>query len=350
MPAKRKSNLVDLWGDEDGTKAIVKPQKTQIAAGAPLSIPSSYVHKTASGAKTQHASPDWHIEPEMIVQSKTAVRTRPFQDNYRPNKRAAVAIPHPAQSYNPDDTNHQILMNAVAKKLEKKKAAHERFVAKMTDTGKIQNKGTLVDDGNWDEEVKDGAVDREQKRIARMAASGITGKKKKKKTSHPEAANRVPKVVRDNIRKSKKFKGQPDREKAVKALDDIDKIVEEIEKKSRKSVVKCARKRIVKREGLQVKNYGRYHFTALTTDVATSNKLVGSLRHMGGAGSSSGGASYHPSAERIKSLEERNVVPARMRHKFHDKSRQKRQKPKGDVIIRREPMGRLPDPDDHSLV
>ena len=350
MPAKvRNTNLKDLWGDEAGTKAIVKPQRSEVAKGAPTAIPSNYKYKspTTGELKEQHSSPDWHIEHEMVVQGKTSVRTRPFQDNYRPNKRAAVAIPHTAQSYNPDDTNHQILMQAVAKKLEKKKEKHEKFVAMMSNTGKIQNKGTLVDDANWEEEVRDGAIDRESKRLARKAANPVG---KKKKSRHPEAPNRVPKVVRDNIRKSKKFKGQPDRIKAVKSLDNIDDILEDIAKKARKSVSKCAKKREVKRDGQQTKNFGRYHYTPLTTDVATSNKLVGSLRHMGGAGSSSGGASYHPSAERIKSLEERNVVPARMRHKFHDKSRQKRQKPKGDVIIRREPMGRLPDPDDHSLV
>eukprot|EP00658_Telonema_sp_P-2_P066043 TRINITY_DN55161_c0_g1_i2.p1 TRINITY_DN55161_c0_g1~~TRINITY_DN55161_c0_g1_i2.p1 ORF type:complete len:103 (-),score=50.04 TRINITY_DN55161_c0_g1_i2:64-372(-) len=84
------------------------------------------------------------------------------------------------------------LMQAVAKKLEKKKEKHEKFIAMMSNTGKIQNKGTLVDDANWEEEVHDGAIERENKRLARMAAKGPAGKKKK--TRHPEAPNRVPKV------------------------------------------------------------------------------------------------------------------------------------------------------------
>eukprot|EP00744_Colponema_vietnamica_P014658 GILI01020511.1.p1 GENE.GILI01020511.1~~GILI01020511.1.p1 ORF type:complete len:175 (+),score=61.43 GILI01020511.1:38-526(+) len=152
---------------------------------------------------------------------------------------------------------------------------------------------------------------------------------------------KVKKVTKDAIRRSSKHKRHPDREKAVKKYDKIDELVDEVNKKVAKRNNNEVRKKQIRSDGQKIMSFGRYRHSPLVMDVATSDKLVGSLRHM------TNDSATHAAVDRIKSLEERNLIPARMRHTFN---KRRVLKARGQVMIRREAMGKCPDPDDHSLV
>lgn len=297
----------DLWGSEGGTKAITKPQPVETSKG-------------------------WSIDAEMIPAIKGDVRPRavPF---VKPNKRAAVAIPNPGQSYNPDDTHHQAAMLQAAIKIQERKNSFEKFARMMTNTGDVDVKfGALVNDKNWEaEDVNEG------KRVLTEEESEARNAEKKK----IKKVVRVKKVVKDSIRKSAKHKRQPDRERALSKFDKIDSLVADVNKKVAKREARVVQKKQLRADGQQIMSFGRYHHTPLVMDVATSDKLVGSLRHM------TNDSAAHAALDRVKSLEERNLIPARMRHTFN---KRRVLKARGQVSIRREAMGRCPDPDDHSLV
>lgn len=296
----------DLWSAEGGTKAVNKPQPVETSKG-------------------------WTIDTEMIPAVKGDVRPRavPFT---KPNKRAAVAVPNPGQSYNPDDTHHQAAMLQAAIKLQERKNSFEKFARMMTNTGDGKvNFGQLVNDKNWEEEnVNEGKPILSEEQQEQKNAED----RKKKKA-------KVKKVVRDSIQKSKKYKRQPDREKVLEKFDKLDTIVAEVNKKVAKRERRVVEKKRLRAEGQQIMSFGRYRHTPLVMDVATSDKLVGSLRHM------TNDSAAHAALDRVKSLEERNLIPARMRHTYN---KRRVLKARGQVIVRREAMGRCPDPDDHSLV
>lgn len=302
--APKKKVMKDLWDAEEGTKAIVTPTALRVDSGK------------------------WFIDAEMRPNEQAGVRTRAYKDTAKPNKRAAVAIPHPSQSYNPDDRNHQAALQAVAVSLEKKRKAHENFVKKITHTGP-RIKSALVDDQTWEESVNDGAVARQEKAL-------IKNRGRTKRTTKLK----VKKVVKDSIRRSKRHMRHPDRAAAVGDLDEIADIKEAVDKKVKRMANKAKRKIQARKDGLETKSFGRYHFTPQLLDVATTDKLVGCLRHI------AANTASHAAVDRVKSLEERNVIPARMRHTFN---KRKMLKVKGQVMIKREPMGRMPDPDDHTL-
>lgn len=296
----------DLWAAEGGTKAVNKPQPVETSKG-------------------------WTIDTDMIPAIKGDVRPRavPF---VKPNKRAAVAVPNPGQSYNPDDTHHQVAILQATIKLQERKNSFEKFERMMKNTGdKSVNFGQLVNDKNWEaEDVNEGKpVLTEEEQEAKHEED-----RKKKRP-------KVKKVVRDSIKKSSKYKRQPDREKVLAKFDKLDSIIEDVNKKVAKRERRVVEKKRLRAEGQQIMSFGRYHHTPLVMDVATSDKLVGSLRHM------TNDSTAHAALDRVKSLEERNLIPARMRHTFN---KRRVLKARGQVIVRREAMGRCPDPDDHSLV
>ena len=87
-------------------------------------------------------------------------------------------------------------------------------------------------------------------------------------------------------------------------------------------------------EGQNLVKYGRNQVTSLIPDVLPSKEHTGKLRHVKPA------AATHLAKERSKSLEERGLVPARMRHTYN---KRKLLRAKGEVRIVTEPMGPLAD-------
>lgn len=295
-PKSKKAALMDIWSEEGGTKAIDRPQPV----------------------KTCKA---WDLPAEVLPTNPLAPRRRKYVHE-KPNLRAAVAIPHGGQSYNPQVDEHQAAIATAVIKLEKKKKDHEKLVRLLSAGRQDGIQGNFSADKTWDEEVQ------EQK----------APKAKKPKTENPEKKKKKKKkagkkATADLAKKAMLHRKHPDRDAAVKQLDAIDEIAKEVQKKVDKRDKTAINKKIARKEGQQIKTFGRYHHTPLALDVTPSDKVVGSLRHMSG--------SYvHPALDRIKSLEERNIIPARMRHNFN---KRKLLKPKGDVRLKTEDFGPLPE-------
>ena len=296
MPPKAK--LTDLWSEDNGTRAITKPQPVK-------------------------TSESWYVPAEAFT-DKVGPRRRPVH-HQKPNLRDAVAIPAPGQSYNPSFESHQETVSTVVKKLNKKKKSHEKLVDLLS-LGKDQKVvGNFSADKTWDEEVKDQPKPKAKKAASSAAAEDRKKKRKKQKKGKKET-ERAAKHALPHRR-------HPDRNAAVKQTDGIDEIAAEVNKKVQKRERTAQKKKEARKAGQQIKSFGRYHHTPLVPDVAPTDKLVGSLRHMT--------STYtNPLTERVKSLEERNIIPARMRHQFN---KRKILKPKGEVRIKREAFGIMPE-------
>ena len=296
MGKKKSKNM--LWDAEGGTRAISKP------------VPVA-------------TSRDWTLPPEAIpIKPEAPRRLKVFRA--KPNKRDAVAVPHPGQSYNPLDVDHQAALAAAVKKLKKKERANEKLIKAVTYTGK-KIVGNFSADKTWEEEVQDKKPEKKKTKAVQIASEKKKKKKKKSMVAKKEA-ERAKKL-------SSRCRRHPHRVEPLKQLDKIADIEEYVAKKVAKRIERAAKKKIDRREGQKISTFGRYHHTPTVLDVAPTDKLVGSLRYLSG--------SYiHPAVERVKSLEERNLIPARMAHKFN---RRKVLKPKGDVTIKREAFGILPE-------
>lgn len=294
--------MVDLWAEEGGTKAVHRPRDVR-------------------------TSSTWTLPPEAVPLIPDAPRRRKIE-HVKPNKRAAVAVPLEGQSYNPTDSSHQEALKVAVKKLEKKKRQHQKLV-ELLSIGRTEGvQGNFSADKTWDEEVK------EVKPAKPMTAEKLESKKRKqleRKKKNKKKGGK--KNAADMAKRAMQHRQHPDRTAPLKQIDEIDEIAVEVQKKVAKRERTAIEKKKARKEGQQIKTFGRYHHTPLVVDVAPTDKLVGSLRHMSG--------SYvHPALDRIKSLEERNMIPARMRHVFN---KRKLLKPKGEVRIKRETVGCLPE-------
>lgn len=292
--------LRDLWAGED-ERAVNTPQPVRITGG-------------------------WYVQPDALPVKPLAPRRRKYAC-VRPNNRNAVALPHPGQSYNPLYDDHQSALRLAVKKLEMKKLADEKFVATVTHGRGMPITWNFTSDKTWEEEVQERP--QETKKKVKTETAVADGKKKKR--------NKKKKATKASLMKAAKsafpHRRHPKREIAVKEADKLDELISAHAKQQSKREAVRERRRAVKREGLQVKSFGRYHHTPMVIDVAPTDKLVGSLRHLNGG-------HFHPLMDRMNSLEERNLVPARMRHKYN---RRKILKPKGEVRLKRETFGVLPE-------
>nr|CCD17369.1 unnamed protein product [Trypanosoma congolense IL3000] len=309
------SKLRNLWsGDEE--RAINAPQPIRVARG-------------------------WDVSPEVVPSKPQAPRRRKYV-YAKPNKRDAVPAPHPGQSYNPCDGDHQLALRRAVKQLERKKRAHDKFAAMITLGRDKPVSGSLSCDKTWEEEVQE-EPERKKKRgnvgqgnRACVEGARDDGKKSKKEDKGKKKQRNTKKEDRAlqlATKRSLLHRRHPKRYIVVNEVDQIDEIVMAHEKTKAKKEAARERRRLKKREGMTIKAFGRYHYTPLALDVAPSSKLVGSLRHLNGS-------SIHPMLDRMKSLEERNLVPARMRHTYN---KRKVLKPKGEVRIKRETFGILPE-------
>ncbi|EAN93356.1 hypothetical protein C3747_1g98 [Trypanosoma cruzi] len=292
--------LRDLWHG-DSERAVNAPQPVRVAPG-------------------------WDVQPEVLPAKPLAPRRRKYV-HVRPNNRDAVALPHPGQSYNPLHDDHQDALRVAVRKLERKKTADEKFVAMMTNGRDVPITGNFSADKTWEEEVQE----RPQKTQKKEKSTEKEECKKKKKKK--DKKKKAKKTSVQAARRALPHRRHPKREIALKEADALDDIIVEHQQREKRREAARERGRAAKREKLQVKSFGRHHHTPLALDVAPTDKLVGSLRHLNGG-------YIHPLTERMKSLEERNLVPARMRHTYN---KRKVLKPKGEVRVKRETFGVMPE-------
>lgn len=293
----------NLWASEKGTKAIDRPQKVSI------------------GKK-------WAASPDVLPTAELGPRRRKLVQ-IRPNNRAAVSLPLQGQSYNPTDEDHQQAMKIAVRQLEKKKTKHQKFVREML-LGRTEEKKPMkvITDSNWEEEVKEVAL----RKPAEKTSLQVEHEARKKNQKQAKLKKQGRKKSEDEVKRSFPHRRHPGRVSVCNEAAKITELVELQSEAQKKLDLKRQKRREAKKENMQIKHYGRHYHTPLVTDVATSDQLVGSLRHLSGG-------NIHPAMERMKSLEERNLVPARMRHSYN---KRRILKAKGEVKIKTEPFGLLP--------
>lgn len=310
--------MKDLWTEEGGTKAVTRPQPAKV--------------KVVSDSGEEKS---WELPLRSVPEDRVGPRRRKAPV-VKPNARPAVAVPHPGQSYFPEETFHKDAVAYAVHQLEKKKKEHEKFMKSISPPvvkkGQKTYRGSLNDDKTWEEEpVQDGAVLRSKKREMKRIKKLHEQKKKKGKKGQ---AKKVTKLEADKLRRQAlRHKGHPSLNKIEKQFDKLEEVVRQVERKQLRNKRNAEKKKEARKENLKIAKFGRHIFTPQVLDVTPTDKLSDKLLHV------KGGA-VHPIMDRIKSLEERNLVPARMRHTYN---KRKILKPKGEVMIRREPMGKVPE-------
>lgn len=299
MARKTKSAL---WNEEGALVKGNKPRPTPTAKG-------------------------WSIPAESVPVVPDAPRRQKLF-RAKPNKRDAVAVPHPGQSYNPSDVDHQAALAIAVKKLQKKERANLKLIRAVSGGGDKPAPGNFSADKTWEEEVQN-QKQKKKKSPAALAKKAEAEKKKKKKKKSAAAK----KEAERSAKVSSRCRRHPDRSKPLKQLEKVADIETYVAKKVEEREKRAVQKKVDRKEGQKINNFGRYHHTPLVLDVAPTDKLVGSLRYLSGG-------YVHPAVERTKSLEARNIIPARMQHKFN---RRKILKPKGNLTIKREAFGIMPD-------
>jgi hypothetical protein len=295
----RISRSRNLWSDEQGAKAVSRPQPVGVAKG-------------------------WKVTPDILPSKLAAPRRRKYAP-IRPNNRDAVATPLAGQSYNPVDEDHQQALGKAVRQLDRKKKKDEKFVKMMMLGRDKKYEGNFSADKTWEEEVKESAPKPSKKAATADVKNNKKKQNKKKKSTKKESAQEA--------RRALVHRRHPQRDIVVKETEELDELLATHAKKLEKREAARLKRREAKKENLAIKHYGRHYHTPLVIDVAPSDKLVGSLRHLNGG-------YVHPALDRMKSLEERNLVPARMRHTYN---KRKVLKPKGEVRLKREEFGIMPE-------
>jgi hypothetical protein len=291
---------------------------------------------------------DWTLPAENVIQPRDGPRKR-ARALKRPNQRPAVAVPLEGTSFNPTLNAHQEALAKAVRKLEKQKESHQKF-AKWLSLGR--DGGAVVEEGGMGDKSKfggglqidhvrqkavledesassaDGSSDSEHGEKAGQRATG-----KERKTAKKSSKKKPKLEIRKETNKTRVNRRHPDRSQVAAEIDDIDELLKEQEKQTQRKIERLARRHLARSEGLQTKKIGRHIHHPLPVEVQPTKDLVGALRHV-----KSG--IVHPVQERIKSLEERNLIPARMRHTYN---KRKILKPKGDVLIKREAFGPILD-------
>ena len=295
----KESAVYMLWSDK-GETAVSTPQEVRV-------------------------NDKWTLPPEEIPADPMGPRRRPVP-HVRPSARPSVSAPHAGQSYNPLDTAHQDALAVAVRKLQKKKKADADFVRRMG-LRSTSYRGDLNSDKNW-ENAEEGAGAKSSSSKTKQAKSAQSKKaeKKKKKKKAKKQDSRT-------IRKQRAPHRHPNRAVVASQLEEVDRIQAEVKAKVEKHNLRMERKKAARKDNTQIKKFGRHFHQPLALDVARSDQLVGALRHMT---ATCGGSCAHPVLDRVKSLEARNIIPARMRHTYN---KRKVLKPKGDVIIQREGFG-----------
>lgn len=279
-------------------------------------------------------------------------RTRPPNPS-KPNHKAAVPLPHAGQSYHPADDAHQDALRQAAKNLERKKRQDEAWIKKMSLKDKAY-KGDLKSDRNWKDDDDDDALigendelllgdkvstrskpTRDMKRSEKLEAKKkqIAEIKKKhgKKLSKSELAERKKHAL--------KLKRQPNQLRKLRDADRVEEIADEVGAEMDHTTRLSKYRKALKKKDQTTVAFGRHHHQPLALEVAPTQALTGSLRLLLNSRQGGANAVVHPLVDRVKSLEARNMIPARMRHQYNKK---KEVIAPGEVKIQREAFGIMP--------
>jgi hypothetical protein len=243
-------------------------------------------------------------------------------DHMRPNKRAAVPVPMAGQSYRPTEEDHQQTVRVVASKLTKLKSQHDAFTKERQRRKKPEYKGDLNTDKLWEEEVVEG------RRTPMPSKSAL----KRAQLAKAKSGKKTALDLRRENRANRSRARHPDRRDVADDVGQLDQLMAEVDEETKQSELRHLRRRVRRSEGQQTPKYGRHMHTPLVPDVLPTSAAAGKLRHMKPANAA------HPALDRLKSLEERGVVPARMRHTYNKRAQLR---PKGEVRVVHENFGGL---------
>jgi hypothetical protein len=287
--------------------------------------------------------PGWFADADMIHRPKGEARKRKVM-YAKPNNIAAVELPHEGQSFNPQVDAHQDAMAKAVKKLTMQKASHEKHVEwKKIGTTKEEKSlfgGGVQPDylGPKRRAVTEGEEDDMPGSDEEEEEEGLAGGKNKKIKAKKRRSD-VPKKkyikmkYRHDVKRTRDERRHPNYDEIAEDMQDLPEMMQAIMDKHKSNFERLARRKMRSAEGLMTKKIGRHIHHPLPIEVQTTGQLVGSLRHV-----KSG--DIHPLKHRVKSLEARNLIPARMRHTY---CKNKRPKGKGEIMIRKEPFGPVPD-------
>ena len=299
----------DLWGAEGG-KAYVK---------------------------NKQPDPNWSLSSKNAFKKETQdPRKRPGLRSEK-NKKEAVPLPHGGQSYHPTDADHQAALKRAAATLERKKHQDEEWVKKrslnekdLIESLKKKNKkqknkdaadGEDASSSDDDSEDYDEPLAPREKAEDRQKMTRSQVLKEKKKNTVAQKAKHGKKLSKSELAERKKhalrLKRQPNQLKKLKDVDRIEEIAAEVGAEKYHSIKLAQFRKELKKKGKITKAFGRHHHQPLAMEVAPTAALTGSLRQlMSRAGNN---AAANPVVDRMKSLEARNMVPAKMRHKYNQK-------------------------------
>jgi len=293
-----------------------------------------------------NVAPGWDVNPDMIHRPKGEARKRKIQV-VKPNKIAAVELPHAGQSFNPQVDDHQQALSKAVHKLEKQKASHEKF-AQWLNIGKTKEEKSLYGGGvnpdylgskrraeGEDGDAMPGAAgdDSEDDEEDEEEGAPMSKNQSKKRRSDVPKKRHIKMIHRKDVKRSRDERRHPDRDQIAADMEDLSELMAEVQERKQKNFERLARRKMRNAEGLQTKKIGRHIHQPLPMEVSTTGNLVTSLRHLKAG-------EIHPLQHRVKSLEARNLIPARMRHTYN---KNKKPKAKGEVMIRKENFGLMPD-------
>jgi hypothetical protein len=339
--------MEDLWGDE---KPSAKKAAYMLGPNANMTG-AKRITKKVGNMGTLEGFDDVAAKAFMPREEFTP-RKRPALRSVK-NHKAAVALPHGGQSYNPEDAAHQDAMLRAARNLERKQVEHAKFVAAMTRTegDVVRSAAALLGErAPSDEETEEerainsshDAVPLGEKPSGRVEASKsaqLKEKQRRKEAAIARGKKKLTKVEAAQLaRRSRVFQRQP---KQDPNLERIEEVADEVAAKAYRSHQMAKFRKQLKRKDETTLAFGRHHHQPVAMEVAPTAALTGSLRTVLNTGTASHCA-LNPLVDRVKSLEARNMIPARMRHTYN-KKREVLQP--GEVRVHREPFGTLPNRD-----
>ena len=135
----------------------------------------------------------------------------------KPNKRAAVPLPHPGQSVNPTDTDHQRALQVATKALVKKRERNNRVVQFLTRT---TVRG--VDEPRQVYQMSVDAMHSSTKNEPCVDNTIVTGKQIAQPKSKATRKKIAKKEKTQTAKQSAKFRRRPDRRGVLKDVEDVD--------------------------------------------------------------------------------------------------------------------------------
>lgn len=299
-----------------------------------------------------------------VLSSKSAIKRDEWEARVRPsnpsakNEKAAVPLPHGGQSYHPSDDAHQHALLLATKNLEKKKKQDEKWIKSRNlneeellglPKKKVSHKKPLDNedaaesnddsssDDEQEEEYIDNTIDKEK-----MTRSQVLNQKKQK--TRDQKLKHGKKLSKSELAERKKFalnlKRKPNQLRKNKDIDRIEEIADEVGAALYRTHQLSKYRKNLRKKNQTTISFGRHHHQPLAMEVAPTQALTGNLRQL--MSRKGANAVVHPVVDRMKSLEARNMVPAKMRHKYN---KRKEVIANGEVKVIRETFGTRPTSD-----